>query len=41
MANQMPEEDMVQAADVVLPGSADLAETERAVAAALDRLRAG
>ncbi|HEY7451175.1 MAG TPA: dephospho-CoA kinase [Candidatus Limnocylindria bacterium] len=39
MANQMAEEDMVQAADVVLSGSADLAETARQVESALAALR--
>jgi dephospho-CoA kinase len=41
MANQLEEADMVGAADVVIDGSADLAETTRQVERALADLRAG
>ena len=37
-ANQMPQDDMVQAADVVIDGSADITETTRQVEAALAAL---
>jgi dephospho-CoA kinase len=37
-ANQMPQDEMAQAADVVIDGSADIAETSRQVEAALAAL---
>jgi dephospho-CoA kinase len=39
MANQLDEADLVEAADVVIDGSADLAETTRQVERALANLR--
>lgn len=41
LANQMPQDDMVRGADVVIDGSADAVDTRRQVEAALAALTAG